>query len=83
MRAVCVREFRDFEAGRVLRRVGEEFECSPERLERLSSTKYGTLAEAAPEPPQTPAAPRKAASRAKGAPTRKRAPKSAQRAAEE
>ena len=81
MRARCVKEFRDFENGRSLRRVGEIFDVTPERLRELSSTRYGKLAEAvetpAEQPEKAPAA-RKAAAPKKGAATRKTARKSAQ-----
>lgn len=42
MTAECVREFRDLEAG-TLRKVGERFEVTPERLEKINGTRYGQL----------------------------------------
>lgn len=45
MIAECTREFRDLEAG-VVRRVGDAFEVTPERLEAINGTKYGALAKA-------------------------------------
>lgn len=81
MRARCTKEFRDFENGRSLRRVGEEFDVTPERLKKLNSTRYGKLAEAVETPAEqleTAPAERKAATPKKGAATRKTARKSAQ-----
>lgn len=48
MLAKCTREFRDLEAG-VVRKVGDTFEATPERLEAINGTKYGTLAEPVPD----------------------------------
>lgn len=60
MLAQCVVSFRDSEAG-VLREAGERFEVSPERLEQINATKYGTLAEEVSE-----TAPEKPVRRARG-----------------
>lgn len=81
MRARCIKEFRDFENGRSLRRVGDEFDVTPERLRKLNSTRYGKLAEAVEtpaEPPETAPAARKAATPKKGAAGRRTARKSSQ-----
>lgn len=81
MRARCIREFRDFENGRSLRRVGEEFDVTPERLRKLNSTRYGKLAEAVETPAEaaeTAPAAKKATTAKKGTGTRKTARKSAQ-----
>lgn len=81
MRARCIREFRDFENGRSLRRVGEEFDVTPERLKKLNSTRYGNLVEAVETPAETaetaPAA-RKTSTAKKGTANRRTARKSAQ-----
>lgn len=42
MRAKCLRDFRDLDAG-VLRKEGDVFEVTPERFDSLNSTKYGEL----------------------------------------
>lgn len=50
----CInRDFRDLKAeGRPLRRVGEEWEATPERLAEINRAGYGVMAEAAPEAAQ-------------------------------
>jgi len=52
MQAVCVKPFRDLDAG-VMREEGDIFEVSPQRLQRLNGTKYGQLAKEAPKPKRT------------------------------
>ena len=78
----CTLEFRDLKtAGKPMRRVGDEWEATAERLRELSSTRYGKLAEAVEETaesPETATAARKAATPKKGTATRKTARKSAQ-----
>ena len=81
MRARCIREFRDFANGRSLRRVGEEFDVTPERLKKLNSTRYGNLVEAVETPAEaaeTAPAARKTAAAKKGTANRRTARKSAQ-----
>lgn len=52
MIARCIREFRDLKApGKPMRRFGDEWDVTPGRLESLMSSRYGRLAEAAPERP--------------------------------
>lgn len=52
MQAVCVKPFRDLDAG-VMREEGDIFEVSPQRFDRLSATRYGKLVEEAPKPKRT------------------------------
>ena len=65
MLAECVRDFRDLDCG-ALRRAGDRFEVSPERLERLNATKYGELAREVSEvPPKASETPSEAPQRAR------------------
>lgn len=43
MTAECVRDFMDLEA-KAMRKAGERFEVTPERLRAINGTKYGQLA---------------------------------------
>lgn len=52
MQAVCVKPFRDLDAG-VMREEGDIFEVSPQRFDRLNTTRYGKLVEEAPKPKRT------------------------------
>ena len=78
----CVKEFRDFASkGEPLRKVGEEWEATPERLAEINRAGYGKMAEAVETPaeqPETAPAARKAATPKKGAATRRTTRKSAQ-----
>lgn len=78
----CTRAFRDLKtAGKPMRKVGEEWEATPERLAEINRAGYGVMAEAVEtpaEPPETAHAARKAATPKKGAATRRTARKSAQ-----
>ena len=46
----CTIEFRDLKApGKPMRRVGDEWETTPERLHELRCSRYGVLAEESPD----------------------------------
>lgn len=58
VKAVASATFRDLDCG-VIREAGDVFEVTPERLERINSTRYGRLAVEVPtedEPKATPEA---------------------------
>lgn len=71
MLAECVRTFRDIEAGTV-RREGDRFEVTPERLKAINSTKYGQLAKEAESGPKIGTTGPEKATAAKAAPKRRR-----------
>lgn len=50
MLAECVKPFLDLDAG-AFREAGDRFEVSPDRLEAINATRYGTLAVEVPEAP--------------------------------
>lgn len=56
MLARCIREFMDAEAN-VLRREGDEFEASEDRVTAINSAGYGELVAVVPEAPEAPEAP--------------------------